>query len=793
MRFLRYLPVLFTLGLLGSLALANQSSPAFVFRFNLYALLSLTAFVVGIFLISAISRIKHKTTSTAWFTVFLTAVAVWGLTEFLQRLSTTAEGALVWAKISALGYLSIGPSFLLYALSYGREDRLGIGLLRLINLLAPLATFLYLDLSTDLISIHDPAQAISRSWGFVEPNGPYFNFFLLWLDALVIYALAILINKYRHSQLEIEKKQLRLVVAGTLIPLVIGTITDGIMVSLGIHILPLGVFTIAIMGTFITYANIRYSLFIFDPSAFSNYVLNTMREMVIFLNREQKIAYVNQSVQDRLGYQEQELLDTSLKNLLSEHQRITKIAETGVQVQPAELTTKASEILPVLVSATKLFSQPGQEVGTAVVMTDISQVAEIGKENVELEKTKQAMLNVLEDEQALRKKLRREKAGVEQKVLERTEELRQARAKDEATLASIGDGLVAIDSKGRIALVNNAFEKILGWKKSEVQGKIVSDVIPIVDENGRRVPESKRLITKTLKERLAGTASTAGYYKRRNGGAFPVALTASPILAGNTILGAVEVFRDITKEREIDRAKTEFVSLASHQLRTPLSTINWYTEMILAGDAGVITEKQQRYLEEIYRGNQRMVELVNALLNVSRIELGTFSVAPEIINLAALARVAIDEQKPQIKERRLRLIPEFEEKIPKINADPNLIQIIFQNLLSNAVKYTPDKGTVRFAVSLDTAKKNILITVTDTGYGIPKHQQDRVFKKLFRADNVRERDTEGTGLGLYIVKSIVEHSGGKIWFKSEENKGTTFWVTLPLEGMKKKEGTKPLA
>lgn len=186
-----------------------------------------------------------------------------------------------------------------------------------------------------------------------------------------------------------------------------------------------------------------------------------------------------------------------------------------------------------------------------------------------------------------------------------------------------------------------------------------------------------------------------------------------------------------------------------------------------------------------------MVELVNALLNVSRLELGTFVVEPEPTDIVEVAKACAKEFKLQISEKKLVLQEKYDPDIPSISADPKLLNIVFGNLLSNAVKYNPDGGSIKLSIS--KANGRLSIVVADTGYGIPKNQQDKIFSKLFRADNVREKDTEGTGLGLYIVKSIIDHSGGKIWFESKENKGTTFYVTLPLAGMKKKEGTKALA
>jgi signal transduction histidine kinase len=213
--------------------------------------------------------------------------------------------------------------------------------------------------------------------------------------------------------------------------------------------------------------------------------------------------------------------------------------------------------------------------------------------------------------------------------------------------------------------------------------------------------------------------------------------------------------------------------------------------MLLDGQVGKISKEQREYLETIYTGNKRMVELVGALLNVSRLELGTFVVEPEPTDIVKLAISVLDEQKPQSDARKQTVTPQMQKGIPKLMVDPKLLRIVMQNLLSNAIKYTPEGGKIEVAVTKEA--KNVLLRVTDTGWGIPKEQHHNIFSKLFRADNVKMRDTEGTGLGLYIAKTIVENSGGKIWFESDENKGTTFYVTLPLSGMKKKTGTKTLS
>ena len=377
---------------------------------------------------------------------------------------------------------------------------------------------------------------------------------------------------------------------------------------------------------------------------------------------------------------------------------------------------------------------------------------------------------------------------LEKKVLERTKDLEMARAKEEAVLLSIGDGLIVTDEKGGIILINKTAEKLFGVKSKEVLGKLFSEVVILVDEKGVSIPPEKHPIRMALGAGATTVAGSIYYYSRKDKTKFPMAITATPVILGGKVIGTIKVFRDITYEREIDKAKTEFVSLASHQLRTPLSTVNWYAEMLLEGDVGELNEKQKKYLGEAYRSNQRMVELVNALLDVSSLELGTFMIEPEPTDIIKLAQSVIDEQKPQIDTKKIIFSFSSGKNISLMQADPKHLRIIVQNILSNAIKYTPPGGKIRLSISLMN-KNNILLKIYDTGYGIPKNQQDKIFTKLFRADNVRDKNTDGTGLGLYIVKSIVENSGGKVWFKSGggRNKCTTFYVELPFVEVKKSE------
>lgn len=361
----------------------------------------------------------------------------------------------------------------------------------------------------------------------------------------------------------------------------------------------------------------------------------------------------------------------------------------------------------------------------------------------------------------------------------------------------MGEGLLVFDPDGRVVLVNGAAERIIGLSRLDLLGKPWPEqsALPggpgIVDAGGRPLPLDQLPIERAFRRRRRESRTNFSY-RRANGTTVPIGISASPILEGRTHTGTVVILRDVTQERLMDRAKTEFVSIASHQLRTPIGIMKWYAESLLAGEMGALTVEQHDYIQEIHRGSLRMARLVTALLYTSRLDLGTMSVSPQPTDLVRVARGALAELRGTILQKSITLREAYAKDLPKALVDPELFRIILSNLLSNAVKYTPARGQVTLSITQQapnslgnastTHARQLLLMVEDTGMGIPKAQQQGIFQKMFRADNAREQDPNGTGLGLYIAKSILDQMNGRIWFTSVEGKGTTFFVMLPLQG-----------
>ena len=354
--------------------------------------------------------------------------------------------------------------------------------------------------------------------------------------------------------------------------------------------------------------------------------------------------------------------------------------------------------------------------------------------------------------------------------------LEEEHAQAEALFSSLGDGAIATDEFGKITRINSVALGLLGYTASELIGEWFPKKIIALTEKGEQVNLIDRPITRAF---LTGKpVNEKILYQTKDGNRLPVSISVSPILLANKPLGAIEVFRDITLEEEIDRMKSEFISLASHQLRTPLSAIKTYSHMLADGYMGDVTAPQKKSLRTIISATNRMNELISTLLNITRIESGTIAITPKKLLLEKAVEEVIKDLSLAASEKTISLsLNKVGQGSTSVRTDNLIIKEVISNLVSNAIKYTSEAGNVR--VEIRGRARDVLVSVHDTGWGIPASAHDQVFSKFFRATNIVKRETTGTGLGLYLVKGLLDRLGGTIWFDSIEGEGTTFYFTLP--------------
>lgn len=330
---------------------------------------------------------------------------------------------------------------------------------------------------------------------------------------------------------------------------------------------------------------------------------------------------------------------------------------------------------------------------------------------------------------------------------------------------------ILIDSAGKVVSANRAALRLFGVSEEHLQG---FDIFPCIETAN---PEHTGLLKDRFENGISVDGEEVYLHIPEEGGAWVLLSIYDFVDGAGRTLGLLTLV-DITRQKAIDQAKSEFVSLASHQLRTPITGMRWSAELLLMDTTDPLSPKQQQYVNRLLESIRRMGTLVNDFLNVSRLELGTLAPQASAVELAPLFEEVLEEQQVQIAEHSITVERRFDPALVEIVTDEDLLRMVITNLVSNAVKYTRTGGSV--AVGYERQGDEIIITVADTGMGIPAAEQEHIFEKIYRASNAAKEVPDGTGLGLYIVKETVRVLRGSVSFTSAENVGTTFTVRLPI-------------
>ncbi len=436
------------------------------------------------------------------------------------------------------------------------------------------------------------------------------------------------------------------------------------------------------------------------------------------------------------------------------------------------LLSSSEEAIPVEIFALAKRNEDGDFTGYFLAIVDITErrklserlKTELEKKEEELKKkteqmddSRLALLNILEDVDENYKKTKRE------------------RAKTLAIIENFVDGMLFFDPEDRLTIINPKAEKLFGIDSEKVVGKKIKELYEI-DQFSELLEfiedkEKEENLSQVFREELQ---IGDNYFE----------ITTTEVEEENESWGVLVHVHDVTREKRIERIKSEFVSVAAHQLRTPLSGIKWTLETFLeetVEEKEKLTEDEVDLIKKAYDANERMVNLINDLLNVSRIEEGRYIYEPQIVNIFDVIDPIVKNYKEVIekKDNVEFKLNKVKKNFPAVKVDTEKISIVIQNLLDNAIKYT-DKGEIVLSISMK-GEDELKISVQDDGIGIPEEQQERLFNKFFRAGNVVRKDVEGSGLGLFISKNIVEAHGGEMGFESTEGVGSLFYFTLPTK------------
>lgn len=425
-----------------------------------------------------------------------------------------------------------------------------------------------------------------------------------------------------------------------------------------------------------------------------------------------------------------------LIRILSQTGKELKQKYTQLEFQKNELdkTTK------ILIQRDLSLSETRDWLREALVKSD--------KARVGLEESRAALMNLMEDAEESRVKTEEEKN------------------KTQAIIVNFTDGLLVFDPKDRISLINPQAEIFFGIKTEQVIGKHLSELEnfpalkPLFDFFGQE-------IKKIFREELSLNENLI------------VEVGTVPILHETERLGTLVIIHDVTREKMIAKTKSEFISLVAHQLRAPLSGMKWILRMLLDGDYGPLSGEQKDIITKGYESNYSLINLVNDLLDVARLEEGRFGFDFSENDFNKALTEITDSFEEDAKKARVILLSSVPRKPLIFVFDLQRMKMVFSNLVANAIRYTKAGGQV--LISSKTKDGQIEVVVKDTGVGIPRLQKERVFTKFFRGDNIVKMQAEGSGLGLYLAKNIVEKHGGKIWFETEEGRGSIFYFTIPMK------------
>jgi PAS domain S-box-containing protein len=718
----------------------------FQFSFNPYVFLPLSAMVIYAFLL--VSLYPHRLSSKAngWFFAYLIMSLVSGFPTILMALSQTKMDAIVWQSLFFAIITFSFPMFVGFALHFTNHTKLISKLWFRVAMFVPAAIIAGLTLFTGVVSSHSVADIRYEHLMWIVPNGPLFEKTYIPHTMSTITGVGIFFAWHAfHIEDKRKKKQLKLFAYAVFFQIALDTFIVLIFPKIfHTFLIPDSLMMTFFLGAIIAWGILKYDLFTINPATVVTNIIGTMSEVLVVLNPEGNIEFVNKTTESVLGYAESDLVGTNMKNLVAnEWSNFDKTIFNPILSGAAKVDLESSikkkngELLPVNFSASAIKDNSGGVVGIVCVATDITHLKELYDVTME-------------------------------------------RNKLSAIMESMSDGILALDKDGNVVQTNKAVFSWMEASEQDLLNKPLENAIPM------QLPDGGILTFNQIREHSHAANGESEMKLRelkftsKNGKVHYVEVSVKLLDKKQSQIQTILTLHDVTEEKELDEMKLDFVSMAAHELRTPLTSVNGYLATFMNDYGKNLDEDQTFLLGRVGTATDKLTDLVEDLLNVSKMESAGFKLDLKSQDWGEVVGKTLNDLNSlaQAKNVKINQIP---SETLKITVDESRIREVLSNLLSNAIKYSDNGKEIK--VWYEVKGGELITYVQDEGQGIPADAISRLFTKFYRVPGKLEQTTRGTGLGLYISKKIVDSHQGRIWVESEEGKGSTFAFSLPTNEM----------
>lgn len=733
------------------------------FRLNLYVLWLMVAIACMVAIEVYLLRSRVKNGVTAWFSLIILTAIFWMLSFLFMAFAKTPEIALFWQHLQPI-FSSVLPIMLtMFVISYVYDE--GVLSSPILWLILPICLIIVIYVISSTGAIY-PLEVSGTSplyqWGYEATPQTYGLALFAWQGIVAVINIAILAFAYRKMTNKLQRKQTAVFLIAIsqfiLMAIAIDIIYYGLYVDGVVSVVmpPMHSVYTSILAFILGYGIIKYGVFKVNPAALSGTILKSLSEAVVAVNRDMVVEFTNKGTELITGYPESVLKGQHVSMLFdtSIYEEIVDRLHGGkenFQIEEIDIKNNQGSRVPVTLSLGDVRDDRGRQAGHIFVFANIT---ELKKKTIELA---------------------REKASVEQKVRDRTQELSEERARLSASINSLKLGYLMTSADDEIAIMNPAARVILS-RLAEEQHISLPSHWTLADV--QRIFQSGADIFGSIQGDK--TNRKPFEFNEIQLGKHFMYVFVAPVTEDNEVIGSVVLFEDITEQKAVARSKEEFFIIASHELRTPLTKIRGSAEIISdVYKSSITSDDAKRMLKEIERSSTHLIEIVNVIIEIGELEQGKVELRPEEFDIIELADTLLTTMTSAAGKSDIQTSVKSNLKQLHIVADKPRTEQVLMSFISNALKFTDD-GSITIAIK--PHGHDVRIAITDTGKGIKVENRSLLFRKFQQAgSSLLSRDGEGTGLGLYVVKLIVGLMGGDAGLESSEvNKGSTFYFTLPI-------------